>query len=533
MRNSECGITKVRNAECGMRNFRVSVAPRLELPHTFRIPHSAFRIRFPMPSPLVACVPNFSEGRNQETLDALRAALTSVPDVKLLDVQADASHHRSVFTFVAPPEAALEAAFRAMRVALERIDLTKHKGEHPRMGATDVVPFVPVRDVTMDQCVSLARRLGERAAGELRIPIYLYARAAVRPERERLPDIRKGEFEGLRERIGTDPVVDPDFGPRRIHPTAGATAVGARPFLVAFNIYLDTADVAIAKEIAKRIRTSSGGLPAVQASGFEVGGQAQVSMNLLDIDTTPPAAVYAAVEAEARARGVAVTKSEVVGLVPERAILGAGAAALRLPDAADHLLEAKIRAAEGPTLDGWLEDLAGGAPVPGGGSAAALAGALAGALVAMVARLTVGRKAYAAVERRAAEVLTAADTLRAELRRLVDDDAAAYAKVSAAYRIPKDDATRARAIDAAVVGAAQPPLEVARRAARLVTLAREIAAIGNKNARSDAKVAAALARAAVAGAIENVRVNVAGLSNPALGKELLAETERLERDLPA
>src|SRR5437667_180538 len=187
MRNSECGITKVRNAECGMRNFRVSVAPRLELPLTFRVPHSAFRIRFPMPSPLVACVPNFSEGRNQETLDALRAALTSVPDVKLLDVQADASHHRSVFTFVAPPEAALEAGFRAMRVALERIDLTKHKGEHPRMGATDVVPFVPVRDATLEDCVGLARRLAERAASELQIPIYLYARAAARPERERLP----------------------------------------------------------------------------------------------------------------------------------------------------------------------------------------------------------------------------------------------------------------------------------------------------------------------------------------------------------
>src|SRR5438874_7535300 len=486
-----------------------------------------------MAAPLVESVPNFSEGRDAATLEALRTALTTVPGVRLLDVQADTSHNRSVFTFVAPPDAAVEAALSAMRVATERIDLTKHRGEHPRMGATDVVPFIPVREVTMDQCVALARRCGERAAAELRIPIYLYARAAVRPERERLPDIRKGEFERLRERIGTDPVVDPDFGPRRIHPTAGATAVGARPFLVAFNIYLDTADVAIAKEIAKRIRTSSGGLPAVQASGLEVGGQAQVSMNLLDIDATPPAAVYGAVEAEARGRGVAIVKSEVVGLVPERAILGAGSAALRLPDAADHLLEAKVRAAEGPTLDGWPEDVAGGAPVPGGGSAAALAGALAGALVAMVARLTVGRKAYAAVERRAAEVLTEADTLRTELRRLVDDDAAAYTKVSAAYAIQKGDPARSRAIDAALAGAAQPPVEVARRAARLVTLAREIAEIGNKNARSDGRVAEALARAAVAGAIENVRVNVAGVSDAALGKELLAETERLERGLPA
>ncbi|HZI22995.1 MAG TPA: glutamate formimidoyltransferase [Gemmatimonadales bacterium] len=480
-----------------------------------------------MSAPLVECVPNFSEGRDRTTIEALRAALTSVPAVKLLDVQTDASHHRSVFTFVAPPEPAVEAALAAMRVATERIDLTRHRGEHPRMGVTDVVPFVPVRDVTMEVCVGLARKLAERAAAELQIPIYLYAAAATRPERERLPDIRKGEFEGLRDRIGTDPAADPDFGPRRIHPTAGATAVGARPFLVAFNIYLDTREVAIAKQIAKQIRTSSGGLPAVQASGFEVGGQAQVSMNLLDIDRTSPVTVYSAVEAAARTHGVGIVKSEVVGLVPERALLGAGAAALRLPDAADHLLEAKIRAAEGPTLDGWLEELASGAPVPGGGSAAALAGALAGALVAMVARLTIGRKAYAGVERRAGEILAEAEGLRVELRRLVDDDAAAYAQVSAAYKIPKDDPTRTRAIDAALLGAARTPADVATRAARLATLAGEIREIGNKNARSDATVAAGLARTAVAAALENVRVNVAGLSDPAAGLRLLREVERL------
>src|SRR5437870_4441841 len=299
-----------------------------------------------MPAPLVECVPNFSEGRDRDTLEALRAALTSVPGVTLLDVQADPSHNRSVFTLVARPDAAVEAALRGMRVATQRIDLTKHRGEHPRMGAADVVPFVPVRDVTMEDCVALARRLGERAADELGVPIYLYARAATRPERERLPDVRKGEFEGLRERIGRDPAADPDVGPKRIHPTAGATAIGARPFLVAFNIYLDTGDVTIAKDIAKRIRTSSGGLPAVQASGFEGEGKAQVSMNLLDIDVTSPATVFAAVDAAARQRGVAVLKSEVVGLVPERAVLGAGAVCLKLAHAGAHLLVPTIRAAE-------------------------------------------------------------------------------------------------------------------------------------------------------------------------------------------
>src|SRR5438093_99804 len=368
-----------------------------------------------MPAPLVECVPNFSEGRDRDTLNALRAALTSVPGVTLLDVQADPSHNRSVFTLVARPDAAVEAAFRGMRVATQRIDLTKHRGEHPRMGATDVVPFVPVRDVTMEDCVALARRLGERAADELGVPIYLYARAATRPERERLPDVRK---------------------------------------------------------------------------------------------------------------------SEVIGLIPERGILGAGAAYLKLPDAADRLLEARIRALEGPTLDGWVEELAGGAPVPGGGSAAALAGALAAALVAMVGRLTLGRKAYASAQQRVSAIVAEADALRGQLRRLVDEDAAAYSRVSAAHRLPKEDPGRRRAVDEALVGAAQTPLQMARGAVRLLGLAREIETIGNQNARSDARVGAALARAALAGAVENVRVNVAALSEPGWGKALLQEAEALERVSP-
>src|SRR3989441_1026180 len=415
-------------------------ARRASIHSAFRIPHSALEVS--MPSPLVECVPNFSEGRNAATIEALRLALTSVPGVRLLDVQSDAAHNRSVFTFVAPPDPSVEAALAAMRVATERIDLSRHTGEHPRMGATDVVPFVPVRDATMDDCVALARRLAERAATELQVPIYLYAKAATRPERERLPDIRKGEFEGLRERIGKDPAADPDVGPKRIHPTAGATAIGARPFLVAFNIYLDTGDVTIAKDIAKRIRTSSGG----------------------------------------------VTHARAAGVAGER---------------------------EGEELERPR--------------AAALGGGLAAALVGLVARLTIGRKAYARVQHRVAEILAEAEALRAQLRRLVDDDAAAYAKVGAAYGLPKDDPRRTRAADEALVGAAQTPLAMARGAARLVGLAREIGTIGNRNAHSDALVAEALARAALAGAVENVRVNVQSLSEPGLGKSLLEEAIRLER----
>lgn len=478
-----------------------------------------------MASPLVECVPNFSEGRNRATIDALRAAIVGVPGVRLLDVQSDAAHHRSVFTFVAPPDAAAEAAFQAMRVATERIDLRKHRGEHPRMGATDVVPFVPVEGVTMDECAGLARKLGERVGNELEIPVFLYAKAAARPERERLPDIRKGEFEGLRDRIGGDPAADPDFGPARIHPSAGATAIGARPFLVAYNIYLDTTDVATAKQIAREVRTSSGGLPAVQASGFEVGGLAQVSMNLLDIDVTPPAAVFAAVEAAARRLGVGVKRSEIVGLIPERALIGAAGDALKLPDAASHILEAKIRDASGPSLDGWIDALAGGAPTPGGGSAAALAGALAAALVAMVARLTVGRKAYASVDARAREILEEAERLRGELRRLVDEDAAAYEGVSRAYKIPKDDPGRARAIDDALIAACRTPADAARKAARVLVLATEIASAGNKNAVSDANVGGLLAQAAIRGAVENIKINVAGMSDRDRGEEMLKQAE--------
>jgi glutamate formiminotransferase / formiminotetrahydrofolate cyclodeaminase len=468
-----------------------------------------------MTGQLVECVPNFSEGKNAETIEALRQAVMSVPGVRLLDVQSDAAHNRSVFTFVAPPDAAADAALAAMRVATARIDLTTHSGEHPRMGATDVVPFVPVAGVTMEDCVALARRLGQRAAVELHIPVFLYARAATRADRVLLPDVRKGEFEGMRGRM-----LDPDFGPQRVHATAGVTAIGARPFLVAFNVYLDTEDVEIAKEIAKQIRTSSGGLPGVQASGFAVNGLAQVSMNLLDIDITSPATVFNAITKLAEKKGVSVQKSEIVGLIPERAILAAAGTALKVPDAAEHILEAKIRAAAGPTLDGWLDELAGGAPTPGGGSAAAMVGTLAAALVAMVARLTIGKRAYAKVEARAREILTEAEQLRAELRRLVDEDAAAYAGVSRAYKIPRDDPARARAVDDALLAAAQPPARVAKLADRVLRLAREIEEIGNKNAASDAFVASGLAIAAQGGATRNVKVNVAAMSDPSRGQGL-------------
>jgi glutamate formiminotransferase/formiminotetrahydrofolate cyclodeaminase len=481
-----------------------------------------------MPS-LVECVPNFSEGRDPAVLAALRAAIISVPGVRLLDVSADTDHHRSVFTFVAPPEAAAEAAFRAVRTARDRIDLRVHRGEHPRMGATDVVPFIPVAGCTMDDCVALAKQLGARIGTELGIPVFLYGRAAERPERIRLPDVRKGDFEGLRDLIGTDPARDPDFGPRLIHPSAGATAVGARPFLVAYNIYLKGGDEALAKAIAKQVRTSSGGLPAVQAMGLTVGGEPQVSMNLMDIDTTPMHTAYEAVAAAARAAGADVAWSEIVGLLPERALHGAIESAFRLREPVRaHLLEEQVRASAGPSLSGFIDSVASASPAPGGGTVAAVAGSMAAALAAMVGRLTVGRKKYADVEAEFQGIIEKAEALRATLLRLGDEDAAAYEAVMAAYGIPKERADeRQAAIQAAMLNAADVPMRTLEAARDVARLCARVAAAGNTNARSDGGVGGMLAGAAARGAYYNVLINVRSLSDPSAGTELAARARAL------
>jgi len=478
---------------------------------------------------LIECVPNFSEGRDAALLDALRTALTSVPGVRLLDAQADPSHNRSVFTLVAAPEAALEAAFRGVKLASERIDLRTHRGEHPRMGAADVVPFIPLTGATMDDCVALARRLGERVGAELGIPVFLYERAATRPERANLADVRKGEFEGLSGLIGSDPAHAPDFGPAKIHPTAGAVAIGARPFLVAYNVYLETGDQAVAKAIAKKVRTATGGLPAVKALGMLVGGEAQVSMNLVDIDVTPPHVAFEAVAAAARELGTEATWSEIVGMVPERCVEGAAAAHLKLREPlAAHVLEGKVRATAGPTLADWTDAVASSSPAPGGGTVSAVAGAMAAALAAMVGRLTVGRKKYAAVDGEFRELVERAEALRVRLMRLGEEDAAAFNAVSAAYALPKEpEAPRKDAIQEALVGAAKVPLETLRAAADVAGLAARAAEAGNRNAVSDAGVGAMLAGAAARGAAYNVRINVAGMPRPEEAAALVAEANRL------
>ncbi len=487
---------------------------------------------------LVECVPNFSEGRRPEIVGQLRDAIAAIPTVSVLDVSSDPSHNRTVLTFVVSLERAVEAAFAGIQQARDRIDLNQHRGAHPRMGAADVVPFIPLEGVSMEECVALAVTLGERVGRELEIPVFLYERAARHRERENLAEVRRGEFEGLRAEIGTNPARDPDFGPRRIHPTFGAIAIGARPFLVAYNIYLGPAsNLPAAKEVAKAVRASSGGLPYVKGLGLEVDGQAQVSMNLVDTEKTPLHQAYEAVTAEAGRRGAAVTWSEIVGLVPQRVLDSAAVHFLRLSSfKPDQVLDRRVRkaASTGQTVSGFMDSVASPAPVPGGGSVAAHGGALGAALTQMVAGLTMGRKKYAAVEPEMKEAATAAAALLHQLSGLVARDAEAYAAVSAAYKLPKepeDAATRrGEAISRALLGAAEVPLETVRACARVAELAALVAQKGNSNATSDAGVAALLAEAACRGAAFNVRINVAALEDPSLGAPLADEAARLVAD---
>jgi glutamate formiminotransferase / formiminotetrahydrofolate cyclodeaminase len=480
---------------------------------------------------LVECVPNFSEGRRPDVVAAIRDAIAAVDGVVVLDVSSDASHNRSVITFVAPVERAADAAFAGIREARERIDLTAHEGEHPRIGAADVVPFVPLEGTTMEDCIALARALGDRVGRELEIPVYLYERAATRPDRENLAEVRRGEFEGLRGELGTNPARDPDFGPRRIHPTFGAVAIGARPFLVAYNVYLGPAsNLPIAKEVAKAVRGSSGGLRYVKGLGLEVEGQAQVSMNLVDLERTPLYRAFDVVKMEAEALGVSPTWSEIVGLVPERALFDTAARHVRLRGfSPEMVLERQVReaVAGGQSLSGFVSAVASSSPTPGGGSVVALVGALGAALAQMVAGLTAGRKKYAAVDAEMREIALAAAALGNTLSALVERDARAYGAVADAYKLPKEPqaaaATRSEAIAAALLGAAEVPLETARACAKVAELAAALAQRGNTNAVSDAGVAALLAEAACRGAAYNVRINVASLEDRSRGAHLVAD----------
>ena len=485
---------------------------------------------------LVECVPNFSEGRRPEIVAQIRDAIAAVEGVTVLDVSSDQSHNRTVVTLVVPVDLAVDAAFADNKKTHELIDLNVHTGEHPRMGATDVVPFIPLEGTTMEDCIVLARTLGERVGRELQIPVFLYERAATSPSRENLADVRRGEFEGIRDEMKAGAATrKPDYGPAQIHATAGAVAIGARPFLVAYNVYLGPAsNLHVAKNVAKALRGSSGGLRYVKGLGLEVDGQAQVSMNLVDAEKTPLYRAFDMVKMEAQAQGVSPTWSEIVGLVPEKALCETAARHIQLRDfKPEMVLEKKVRDAVlgGESLTGFIGAVAAPIPAPGGGSVAAHVGALGAALAQMVAGLTAGKKKYIAVDAEMRELALKAAGLVNTLSALVAKDAAAYTMVTDAYKLPSEPADAAEkrkaAIADALIGAAQVPLETARACAEVATLAATCATKGNTNAVSDAGVAALLADAACRGAVYNVRINVSSLDDKSRGAGLIAEANQL------
>jgi len=436
-------------------------------------------------------------------MDAIVAAITAVPEVTLLDREADADHNRSVLTFVGPPAAVAEAAFRGVEKAVELIDLTQHNGAHPRIGAADVVPFIPIEGVTVEECVRLAERVGGEIWNRLRVPVYLYEAAARRPERVNLENIRRGQFEALLKEMGTEAGRAPDIGEPVCHPTAGAVVLGARKFLIAYNINLGTADVNIAKRIAKTIRFSSGGFRFVKSMGVMLGSRnlAQVSINLSDFEQTPLHLVFETVRREAERYGVPVVGSEIVGLIPRKAIELAAEYFLRAENFSPQLvLENRIAdavAARGG-LPEFLDALAAGTATPGGGSAAAAAAAMGAALGAMVSRL--------------AKLDPAAfEDDRAFFTAAVERDAAAFQDVMTAHRRPKNE--RAPFVEEALHGAALVPLEVLERAAALNARLEKL----DVPARfaSDLAVAKALTAAAKTGALENVRINLESMEDAA------------------
>jgi glutamate formiminotransferase/formiminotetrahydrofolate cyclodeaminase len=486
---------------------------------------------------IVECVPNFSEGRREDVILAIRAAIEAVHEVYVLDLHSDDDHNRTVITFAGGPEAVLEGAFRGIQKAAELIDLDDHSGEHPRIGATDVVPFVPISGVTMDECIQMAKDLGKRVADELAIPVYLYERAATRPERVNLANIRRGEYEGLKQAIESDPDRAPDFGPSKLN-KPGATVIGARVPLIAFNVYLTTQDTEIANKIGKAIRHSSGGLRYVKALGMLVDGKAQVSMNLTNFERTPIARVVESIRREAERYGVGIHHSELVGLIPQAALVDAAQWYMQLDQfVPDQILETRLYAAmqaEQGRMDPFLEELAAGTATPGGGSAAAYAAAMGASLVAMVARLTIGKNKYSEVEKEMQTILEGAEVLQKRLFDSVSADAQAFDAVMNAYRMPKETdqevANRKAAIDDAMQGAAEVPLQVCSDAVHVIAFATEVAEHGNSNALSDAGSAGALAAAAFQAAQYNVRINAGSVSDKKLAQKWLDQVEKLQTE---
>jgi len=477
---------------------------------------------------LVECVPNFSEGRDKAKVDAIVEAM-KMDGVFLLDREMDADHNRCVITLVGEREAIQEAAIRGVGKAAELIDLNQHQGAHPRMGAADVVPFIPIDGVTIEDCVAMARHVGEQIWKRYQVPVYLYEAAATSPERQNLENIRRGQFEGIRADIATNPARKPDFGELKVHPSAGATVVGARKFLIAYNVFLNTPDVEIAKKIAKVVRFSSGGMRYVKGAGFLVRGLAQVSMNLTDFEQTPIHRVFEVVKREAARYGVTPVSSEIVGLIPKKALESAAEWFLQVENFDSSLiLENRLAAVMGGKVaigglragvEPFVEQLAAPTATPGGGSAAAASAAMAAGLATMVASMSRGKKAYLQHERELSEAIARLSQLREELKAAIDADAESYNAVIKAYKQAKDSAGADGIIGAALKQATSVPLGVAERAREVVGIVERLQPITNPNMKSDLTTATALARAAMQGALANVEINLESLKDSGFAAE--------------
>lgn len=521
---------------------------------------------------VVECVPNFSEGRNAKVIDAIAETIRSTEGVTLLDVDPGKSTNRTVYTFVGDPEAACDAAFQAIARAASLIDMRQHKGAHPRIGATDVCPFIPVSGVSMQDCVQLAKKLGKRVGEELKIPVYLYAEAAQEPQRQNLADVRQGEYEALAERMRNG--FKPDFGPAEFNAATGATVIGARKFLIAYNVNLNTKSQKLANEIALSIREGGrakrdadgnivkdssgatvkvpGTLQAAKAVGWYVDEyeRAQVSINLVDYHVTSMHHAFDECCRQAEKLGLRVTGSEVVGLVPLEPILAAGKHYLAkqgrctgVPetelvniaiqsmglseitafDPRKKIIEYTVAAEEkllkDLTVSRFVDELSADSPAPGGGSVAALCGSLSVALASMVANLTHAKKGMESMQTLMEDIAIRAQALKCQFVSAIDDDTKAFNRIAEARKMPKDTdenkAARDQAIDQANKDATLVPLKVLEKSLLAVELAEFVAEKGNPATLSDAGVAALTARAAAEGANYNVLINLAAMDDQA------------------
>lgn len=489
-------------------------------------------------STLVECVPNFSEGRDKSKVDAIVDAM-KIPGVYLLDREMDFDHNRCVITIVGDREAIQEAAIRSVGKASELIDLNNHQGAHPRMGAADVVPFIPIEGVSIEDCVAMANQVGEQIWHRYQIPVYLYEAAAKIPERQGLENIRRGQFEGIRAEIATNPTRRPDIGEPRIHPTAGATVVGARKFLIAYNVFLNTPDVDVAKRVAKAVRFSNGGLRFVKGAGFLVRGLAQVSMNLTDFEQTPIHRAFEMVKREAARYGVAPVSSEIVGLIPKKALEQAAEWFLQVENFDSSLiLENRLTAVMGGKMaigglragvEPFVEQLAAPTATPGGGSASAAAGAMASGLAVMVASMSRGKKAYVQYEPQLSAAIASLTPLREQLKSAVDDDAESYNSVMKAYKAAKgtDEKSGEATIEAALKVATGVPLGVAEKSYEVAQIVKMLEPITNPNMKSDLTTASALADAAINGALANVEINLSSIKDQTFVADIRQRTARL------